>query len=85
MIAVSTLHLIATATKVNILQRLIFSAASAPCISESQTHLLTIIHTAQFSCTRTLVPGRAGMEYMLPGTQGFLDWCMEQAFIILTC
>jgi len=42
--AVSSLHIIAAATKVNILRRPISSATCAPGISESQAHLFTMEH-----------------------------------------
>ena len=60
---VSNLHIIAAAIEVNVLPRHISSATSAPGISVSQTHLLTMNHMTQTQCARYFIPGRPGIEY----------------------
>jgi len=82
--SVSSLHIISAATEVKVLPRPILSATSAPCKSESQTHLLTMIHTAQTWCTRKFFPGRPGMEYLWPGTQSLVDRRIGWPFSRLT-
>jgi len=82
--SVSNLHIIATATEVNVLLRPISSATSTPRMSKSQTHLLTMNLIAQSWCARTLVPGKPGIEYMLPGTRSAIDGWIRQAFRLST-
>ena len=43
-------------------------ANTTPSISASQTHLCTINQMSQTWCTRNLVPGRPGIEFLWPGT-----------------
>jgi hypothetical protein len=66
--SVTNLQSIAAATKVRVIQRFISSATSAPGISASQTHPLTMNQTAHTEFPRNLVPGRPGIEYLWPGT-----------------
>ena len=60
--SVSSLHIIAAATDVKVFQRPISSATSAPGISATQTHLLTMNHIAKTWCTRNMVLGRPRIE-----------------------
>jgi len=60
--SVTNLQSIETATEVNVFPRPISSATSAPGISASQTHLLTMNQMPQTWCARNLVPGRPGIE-----------------------
>jgi len=82
--SVTNLQSIAAATEVKVYPRPISSATSAPGISVSQTHLLTMNHIAQTWCARNLVPGRPGIEYLWPGTQSSVDWWIVWAFSSLT-
>jgi len=78
--SVSIWHIRAVATEVNVFPRPISSSTSGPGISESQTHLLTMNHTAQTGCARNLVPGRCGIESMLPGTRSSIISRISQGF-----
>jgi len=83
--SVSNLQSIAmAATEVKVFPIPISSATSAPTISASQTHLLTMTQMAQTWCTRYLVPGRNGIDYLWPGTWSSGDWRTGQAFSSLT-
>jgi len=82
--SVTNLQSIAAATKLKVFPRPISSATSAPGISVSQTHLLTMNHIGQTWCTRNLVPGRPGSEYLWPGTGSSVDWRIRWAFSSLT-
>lgn len=66
------LHIIATATEVSVLSRCKVSAASAPGTFQSQTHLLIMNHIAQTCCTRNLITGRLGINYLLQATSTVL-------------
>jgi len=83
-ITITNLQSIATATGVKLFPRPISSATSAPGLSVSETHLLTMNHMAQTWFAKNLVPGRAGIEYMWPGTQSSVDWQIRWAFSSLT-
>jgi len=61
--SVTNLQSIAAATEVKVFPRPISSATSAPGISASQTHLLTMNQMVHTWCARNLVPGRPGIEY----------------------
>jgi len=82
--SVSSLHIIAAATEVKVFPWPVLSATSAPSISASQTHHLTIKQMAQTWCTRNIVPGRPGIEYLWPGTHSSVDWRIRWAFSSLT-
>ena len=82
--SVSNLQIIASATKVKVIQWPISSTTSAPGIPASQTHLHTMNHGAQTWSTRKLVPGRPGIEYLGFGTQPSVDWRIGLAFSSLT-
>jgi len=82
--SVTNLQSIAAATEVKVFPRPISSGTSAPGISVSQTHLLTMNHMAQIWCARNLVPGRPGIEYLWPGSRSSVDWRIEWAFSSLT-
>jgi len=77
---VSNLHIIATDIEVQVLSQPISSATSAPVISKSQTHLPTINHIVHTWCTKYLVPGRPGIEYLLPGTGSDFNCRIGRAF-----
>jgi len=82
--SVTNLQSIAAATEVKVIPRPISSATSVPDISVSQTHPLTMNHMAQSWCSRKLVPGRPGIEYLWPGTQSSVDWRIGWEFSSLT-
>jgi len=82
--SVTNLQSIAAATEVKVFRRPIPSATSAPGISASQTHLLTMNYMAQTWCARNLAPGRPGIEYLWPGTGLSVDWRIRWAFSSLT-
>ena len=82
--SVSNLDMIAAATGMTVMPRPISSATSAPGISESETHLLTMNDVAQTWCTTNLVPGRPPIEYLWPGTQSTVDWQIRWALGSLT-
>jgi len=82
--SVSSLHIIAAATEVKVFPRPVSSATSAPGISASQSHLLTMNHMAWTWCTRNLVPARPGIEYLWPPTRLSVDWRIGWAFSRLT-
>jgi len=66
--------------EVKVMPRPISSATSATGISETQTHLLTINYIGQNRSAIIMVPGRPGIEYMLPGTWSAFYWWIGQAF-----
>jgi len=80
----TNLQSIAAATEMKVIPRPISSATSAPGITASQTHLFTMNQMAQTWCTRNVVPGRPGMEYLWPGTRSSGDWRIGRAFSSLT-
>src|SRR5882757_5935385 len=82
--SVTNLQSIAAATEVKVFPRPILSATTAPGISASQTHLLTMNQMAHTWCARNLVPGKPGIEYLWPGTRSSVDWRIEWAFSSLT-
>jgi len=82
--SVSSLQIIAAATKVKVFPRPISSATSARGISASHTHLLTMNQMAQTWYARNIVPGRPGIEYLGPGTRSSVDWQIRWAFSSLT-
>jgi len=81
---VTNLQSISAATEVKVFPRPSSSATSACGISPSQTHLLTMNQIAQTWCSRNLVPGRHGIEYLRPGTRSSVDWLIGCAFSSLT-
>ena len=76
--SVSNLHIIATATEVNVLPRPISSATRAHVTSESQTHLHTMKNLTQTWSARNVVVGMPGTEYCCQGLGlhwiGLSDW-----------
>jgi len=82
--SVSNLQSIAAATEVKVFPSPISSATSAPGISASQIHLLTMNQMAQTWCTKNIVPGWPGIEYLGPGTQSSVEWRIGLAFSSLT-
>jgi len=82
--SVTNLQIIAAATEVKVFPRLISSTTSAPSISASQTHLLTMNHMTQTWRARHQVPGRPGIQYLWPGTWSSVDWQIGWAFSSLT-
>jgi len=82
--SVTNLQSIATATKVNGVPRPISSATTAPGISASETHLLTMNQMTKTWCARKWVIGRPGIEYLPPGTRSAVDWRIGCAFSSLT-
>jgi len=83
--SVSSVHIIAAATKVKVVPRPISSDTSAPEISASHTHLFTMNHIAQTWYARNLVPGRPGIQFLWPGAQSSVDLWIGWAFSSLTC
>jgi len=82
--AVRILNIIAAATEVKVFPIPISSTTSAPGISASQTHLLTMNQIAQTWWARNLVPGRPGIQYWWPGTRSSVDWRIRWALSSLT-
>jgi len=82
--SVSSLQIIATATTVEVFPSPISSATSAPGVSASQTHLVTMNQIAQTWCTRNFVPARPGIEYLWHGRWSSIDWRVRWAFSSLT-
>jgi len=82
--SVSSLQIIAAATEVKVYPRPISSATSAPGMSASQTHLLTMNQMAQTWCARNFIPGKLGIEYLWPGTRSSIDWWIGRAFSSVT-
>jgi len=82
--SVTNLQSIAAATEVKVFPRPISSDTSAPGISASQTNLLTMKQMAHTWCTRNLVLGRPGIEYLRSGTRLSVDWWIGWAFSSLT-
>jgi len=79
-LSVCSLHIIAAATEVNFLPRPISFGTSAPGISESQTHFLTMNPMAKTWCARNFVPGRFGIVYLWLRTQSSVDWWIGWVF-----
>jgi len=82
--SVTTLQSIAASTEVIVFPEPISSATSAPGISSSQTHLLTMNQMALTWCANNSVPGRPGIEYLQPGTPSSVDWRWGCAFSTIT-
>ena len=80
----SRLQIIAAATEVKVFPCPISSATSAPGISASQTHIVTMDQIAQTWCPRHFGLGRAGIEYLWPGTWSSIDGRIGWAFGSLT-
>jgi len=83
-ISVSDFQIIASATEVKFFRRPISSATSAPTLSASQTHLLTMNQMARTWCARNLVLGRPRNEFLWPGTRLSVEWQIGWAFSSLT-
>jgi len=73
-LSVCNMHMISTATEETILPAQVTSATSIHGIPESQIHLLTITHTAQYSCARNLIPWYFGFNPFVSDTLTFRDW-----------
>jgi len=82
--SVTNVQGIAAATEVKVFPRSISSTTSVPGISASETHLLTMNHMAQTCCTRNILLGRPGIEYLWSGKRLSVDWRIECAFSSLT-
>jgi len=82
--SVSSMQIIAAATEVKVFPSPISFATSAPGISASQTHLLTMNQIAQTWRARIFFPGRPGIEHLWHGTRSSIDWRIRWAFSILT-
>jgi len=82
--SVSNLHLIDTATKVNIIPKAMVSATSTSGICESQTHLLILNHIASLKYTRNLICHQPGIECLLPWSGSAAEWQVRSMFSSLT-
>jgi len=82
--SVTNLQSIAAATEVIVFPRLISSASSAPGISASETHLLTMNQITQNWSTKNIVLDRSSIEYLWPSTRSSCDWRIWCAFSTLT-
>jgi len=83
-LSVRSFHPIAAATEVKVFPSPISSSTSAPGVSASQTHLLTMNQITKTWLPTQFVPRRPGIEWLWPTTWSSIDWRIGWGFSCLT-
>jgi len=78
--SVSNLQIIPTSPEVKVFQKPFQSTTCTPGISETQTHLITNIHTTHIWCTGHLIPVSNWMQWLLPESQSAFDCWINWPF-----